>query len=99
MNLAYSQLHKDEKDQPHRDDGPAYVSSNGMKFWYIHGKRHRLDGPAVEHPYYVREWWINDFEVTHKITKWAAERDIDLNNLSDEDKFIIEMHWSGYKRI
>jgi|TARA_R110000772_G_scaffold64176_5_gene143503 hypothetical protein len=31
----------------HREDGPASVYSDGDKYWYINGKLHREDGPAV----------------------------------------------------
>jgi hypothetical protein len=29
-------------------DGPAIECINGRKEWYFDGKRHRLDGPAIE---------------------------------------------------
>jgi hypothetical protein len=31
------------------------------KQWYINGKRHRLDGPAIDivHTYGYRSWWID----------------------------------------
>jgi hypothetical protein len=34
-------------DLLHREDGPAVEWKNGMKEWWINGKRHRDDGPAV----------------------------------------------------
>jgi len=30
------------------------------RVWYLNGKRHREDGPAIEHSNGDREWWIND---------------------------------------
>jgi len=36
------------KRQLHRDDGPAQECADGSKAWYINGKRHREDGPAIE---------------------------------------------------
>lgn len=64
--------------QPHRLDGPAVISSIYKNFskqdaewlgwyneWYLQGKRHRLDGPAVEDQYTgLQEWWVNDIQVT-----------------------------------
>jgi hypothetical protein len=32
----------------HREDGPALVYPNGYKAWFINGRLHRVDGPAVE---------------------------------------------------
>lgn len=33
--------------QLHREDGPAFISSNGTQYWYKNGIRHREDGPGV----------------------------------------------------
>jgi hypothetical protein len=36
------------------------VFKNGGKEWFLNGKRHREDGPAVEYADgYNKEWWIN----------------------------------------
>ena len=35
------------------------VSSDGTKRWYLNGKRHREDGPAVEYPNGVKYWCLN----------------------------------------
>ena len=31
----------------HRIGGPAYVDIGGTEWWFINGKQHREDGPAV----------------------------------------------------
>lgn len=41
---------------PHREDGPAFEYAFGDKFWFINGKLHRKDGPAVEMSS-VRIWY------------------------------------------
>ncbi len=33
---------------------------NGDKYWYINGKFHREDGPAVEFADGYKEWYLND---------------------------------------
>jgi hypothetical protein len=81
----------------HRENGPALDYSNGIKQWWIDGKHHRLDGPATLFPDGNNHWFINDFRVTDKITLWAKERDIDLNNLSDLDKVVIALEWGNFK--
>ena len=43
----------------HRTDGPAIVTAEGDKGWFVNGKRHRTDGPAREWPDGTREWWVN----------------------------------------
>ena len=36
------------------------VYENGSKSWYLNGKRHREDGPAIEHFDGTKEWFLND---------------------------------------
>ena len=43
------------KEQPQCE-----VNAYGTKNWYLHGKRHREDGPAVEWPDGGKEWWLNN---------------------------------------
>jgi len=35
------------------------VYSNGSKYWYLNGKRHREDGPAIEYPNGDKEWYLD----------------------------------------
>ena len=39
------------------------VWSNGNKEWYLHGRRHREDGPAVECVSGYKEWWLRGEEL------------------------------------
>ena len=48
-----------EKGQLHREDGPAFIRSNGDCFWRKNGKRHRENGPAVEWSNGYKEWWVD----------------------------------------
>jgi len=34
--------------------------SNGIKHWYLNGKFHREDGPAIEHADGYKAWYLND---------------------------------------
>ena len=43
------------KNQP-----KCIISSNGSKAWYLNGKRHREDGPAVERSNGSKAWYLND---------------------------------------
>jgi len=36
------------------------VNANGTKFWYLNGKLHREDGPAVEYANGSKKWYLND---------------------------------------
>ena len=35
------------------------VCNNGDREWYLNGKRHREDGPAIEYANGDREWYLN----------------------------------------
>ena len=36
------------------------VYPNGFKAWYLNGKRHREDGPAIERADGSKHWYLND---------------------------------------
>ena len=36
------------------------INSYGTKRWFLNGKYHREDGPAVEYPSGYKVWWLND---------------------------------------
>tara|TARA_R100001086_G_scaffold224634_1_gene142667 strand:- start:110 stop:352 length:243 start_codon:yes stop_codon:yes gene_type:complete len=42
------------------------VWTNGTKQWWINGKRHREDGPAVDWSDGTKQWWINGEQVTEE---------------------------------
>ena len=33
---------------------------DGVKYWYLNNKLHRLDGPAIEHPDGTKWWYLNN---------------------------------------
>ena len=37
----------------------ARVYADGSKHWYLNGKRHREDGPAVEYANGDKSWYLN----------------------------------------
>jgi hypothetical protein len=86
------------------DDKPAIIYKNcednqrsGSKWWYINGKQHREDGPAVIFPDGSQLWYLNDVNITENVTNWASERNIDLNNMSDVDKMILKTEIKMWK--
>jgi hypothetical protein len=36
------------------------ISTTGTKSWYLNGKLHREDGPAVEYANGDKDWYLND---------------------------------------
>ena len=42
------------------------VYENGTKEWYLNGKLHREDGPAIEYPSGNKLWWLNDVQYTEE---------------------------------
>jgi len=56
----------------HREkDLPAIIFPDGTKFWYVNGKRHRDNGPAVERINGDKEWWFNNYR--HRTNGPAGE--------------------------
>jgi hypothetical protein len=56
----------------HCENGPAVYTST-VKEWFINGKRHRVDGPAiliVKDNFIRAEWWVNN--VLHRDNKPAV---------------------------
>lgn len=87
----------------HREDGPAYkfVDSHSVSINYIQlGKRHRYDGPAH---YSISKntrkksegmWFIRGIRIEgDEYLTWLADSDMDINNLSDNDKILIDLKW------
>jgi len=35
-----------------------HINSNGTKYWYLEGKYHRVDGPAIECPDGTKYWYL-----------------------------------------
>jgi len=40
------------------------VYDSGNKYWYLNGKRHREDGPAIEYVNGAKSWYLNDEHFT-----------------------------------
>lgn len=51
--------YRNENGVLHREDGPAVMSPDGDKHWYLNGQRHREDGPAIEYSNGDKKWYIN----------------------------------------
>lgn len=63
VNFAYL----NDKDLLHRLDGPAIDVTDGSKYWYENGKRHRTGGlPAVEGVNGYKAWYENDKNYSQK---------------------------------
>ena len=59
------------------------------------GLFHRLDGPAVIFGGFT-QWWFNGHDVDDIVKPWAKELGINLYNLSEEDKILIQTKWENY---
>ena len=47
------------KNEYHREDGPAIEYADGEKRWCKNGVFHREDGPAIEYPSGYKAWYKN----------------------------------------
>ncbi len=71
MNLF--KLHTDPKQLIAYNKPYVITNSDGSKEWYLNGKRHRIDGPAIEWSNGTKEWWVNGkrYKSQHEIN-WAS---------------------------
>ena len=83
----------DEDGNIHSDDGPAILDDTKIEY-YKHGKKHRLEGPAVYTARGGEIWYINGKEVTYQLSQWAKENNIDLYNMSEYDLNLLKLCWS-----
>ncbi len=81
----------------HREDGPAVIWPDGTQMWYKDGEFHREDGPAIVYSDGRQFWYKNGKNITDDIINWAKDRNIDLNNLSDDDKVILKIEINMWK--
>ena len=92
---AYGECWWSNDDQPHREDGPAYIGVNGDKEWWINGNIHREDGPAVIFSNGQSGYYVNGCDVTRLVDEWAKTCDIDLDNLTEPDHLLLTMFLNG----
>ena len=72
---AGNTFYYNEKDQYHREDGPA-VEYKEYKYWLINVVRHRINGPAIEWSNIDKSYYIMDKEYSYK--EWLAIKDFSL---------------------
>jgi hypothetical protein len=63
------------------------VDIYGTKKWYLNGKRHREDGPAIEYVDGDKQWWLNDVEYT----KQEYYRELVRKGLCTKQEAFIEL--------
>ena len=54
------------------------VWANGYKAWYLNGKLHREDGPAMEWANGYKAWWLNGKEVTEEEHKRQTSKVVEM---------------------
>ena len=84
------------------DDDPhnlIRIKVNRIDFFIVRNTvtiRHRVDGPAIIWGNNLTEWVFDGTLVTRQIKQWAMTHNIDLNNLSDEEKNMIKLVWQEF---
>jgi len=58
------------------------VYDNGTKTWYMNGKRHREDGPAIEEADGSKEWYINGEGLTEEEFNKRTKQPKDCDGLT-----------------
>ena len=65
----------------HREDGPAWITSNNFKSWWFEGKLHNLNGPARIWPDGTKQYWINGIRLKNCNSDEALQLYADLLKL------------------
>ena len=74
------------KDAPKNYTGVAECS-NGSIFYFLNGKFHREDGPAITHPFGSVDYYLNDKNITEKVNRWIKNNNIpDYKFWNESDK-------------
>ena len=63
INSAGNKVWRNSQGQLHNEEGPAWILTNGSKFWCINDKNHRENGPAVIYADGEESWWIDGKKV------------------------------------
>lgn len=83
----------------HREDGPAWIEET-CEEWYYKNVLHCITGPAktirgIDNSV-VLEFFVNNIWITPKIEDWASEVEIDLTNMSDNDRALLSIKLSSF---
>ena len=71
------------------------VDGYGTKHWYLNGKRHREDGPAIEYANGDKEWCLNGNLLSEK--EWEKRTKMTRKIVIDGKE--IELSDESYKNI
>jgi hypothetical protein len=66
------------------------VYDNGNKFWYLNGKLHREDGPAVEYADGNKAWFLKGKELSEEEFNNRNKVELTLEEISEKFNIPIE---------
>jgi len=67
-----------------------FFFKNGHKQWWLNGKIHRLDGPAVIWNDGLKHWYINDKRLdTNEVESWIKNNNINLKTKQHQVLFML----------
>ena len=84
--------HENKKGQPHCLTGPAKVWFDGDREWYVDGKSHRTDGPAVE--YFTKNSFMFYLDDVHYSVKEWAEKLVVLGYKTKEEALFLYLKYN-----
>lgn len=60
MKFYEHELPRNQREQRRLDERSGlHYEANGMKRWFLGGRLHRVEGPAVEMPDGTKIWWLH----------------------------------------
>ena len=66
------------------------VWDDGYIFWYLNGKLHREDGPAVEYPSGDKYWYLNGWYIDEEDFNERMAHTVEMTKLYDLEPMIFD---------
>lgn len=74
--------------------GPAEINYNGSYVYFVNGLLHRYDGPAYYNSSVFKHYYLHNTRINETVYfKWLEEMGMDIDNLTPEDKTLIDLKW------
>ena len=70
----------------------GYYKYEDGEYWYLNGKWHREDGPAVIYSDGTQAWYINGKDLTEEVNEWFKQYNLTYDTLSSDELDILKFN-------
>jgi hypothetical protein len=65
IDMVGNEYWYNDEQELHRENEPAIVYISGATIYFLNGKKHREDGPAIDFQN-IKEWYINGVQYSEE---------------------------------